>query len=44
MSKLYFLVGEIMNWLKNLFTKFFGKTKRKIFDKSDLEYQDSDNT
>ena len=34
-----------MNWLKQLFSKFFGsKSERKVFDKSDLEYKDSDNT
>ena len=33
-----------MNWLKNFFYKIFGKSERKIFDKSDLEYKDSDNT
>ena len=44
MIKLIFLTGEIMNWLKNFFYKLFGKSERKIFDKSDLEYQDSDNT
>ena len=33
-----------MSWLKKFFYKFFGKSERKIFDKSDLEYKDSDNT
>jgi hypothetical protein len=34
-----------MNWLKQLFSKLFGsKSERKVFDKSDLEYKDSDNT
>ena len=30
--------------VKKIFYKFFGKSERKIFDKSDLEYKDSDNT
>ena len=33
-----------MSWLKNFIYKIFGKSERKIFDKSDLEYKDSDNT
>ena len=33
-----------MKWLLNLFNKIFNRSKRKIFDKSDLQYQDSDNT
>jgi hypothetical protein len=40
----YITFGEIMSWLKKFFYKFFGKSERKIFDKSDLEYKDSDNT
>ena len=33
-----------MSWLKNFIYKIFSKSERKIFDKSDLEYKDSDNT
>ena len=33
-----------MSWLKQFFNKLFVKSERKIFDKSDLEYKDSDNT
>jgi hypothetical protein len=33
-----------MKWLKGLIYKIFARQKRKIFDKSDLKYQDSDNT
>ncbi len=33
-----------MSWLKQFFNKLFGKSERKFFDKSDLEYKDSDNT
>ena len=41
---IYITLGEVMSWLKKFFNKFFGKSERKIFDKSDLEYKDSDNT
>ena len=40
----YIALGEVMSWLRRFFYKFFGKSERKIFDKSDLEYKDSDNT
>jgi len=33
-----------MKWLMNIFNKLVGKSARKVFDKSDLEYQDGDNT
>ena len=33
-----------MSWLKQFFNKLFGKSEIKIFDKSALEYKDSDDT
>ena len=34
-----------MKWLKKIFNKYFKKRQdNKVFDKSDLEYQDGDNT
>ena len=40
----YITLGEVMSWLRKFFYKFFVKSERKIFDKSDLVYKDSDNT
>jgi len=33
-----------MKWLFNFINRIFNRSKTKIFDKSDLEYKDSDNT
>ena len=33
-----------MKWLMNIINNLLGKSERKVFDKSDLEYQDGDNT
>ena len=33
-----------MKWLKKIINKIFKRQHTKVFDKSDLEYQDGDNT
>ncbi len=33
-----------MKWLKKIINKIFKRQDTKVFDKSDLEYQDGDNT
>ena len=33
-----------MKWLKKIFNEIFKRQDTKVFDKSDLEYQDGDNT
>jgi len=33
-----------MKWLLKIINTLLGKSKHKVFDKSELEYQDGDNT
>ena len=33
-----------MRWIITILNKFFGKSKNKTFNKSDVKYTDGDNT